>query len=90
MFIIVLVEFYVIKVICTYNSSYSICKSCLENINLNHKHFAYSLSYAKHKYFYIFPRYSNSLADLLVLVYLIIEVRKKWKRIEFQKTLPIN
>ena len=43
--------------------------------NFNHHHFVSSLSYAKHKYFYIFHRYSNSfyLADFLLLVCLIMD-----------------
>ena len=40
--------------------------------NINYLHFVSSLSYAKHKYFCIFPWYSNSLFDLRMLVYLII------------------
>ena len=48
--------------------------------NLNHQHIVSSLSYAKHKYFYIFSRFSNSLADLLMLVYLIVEACMKLLR----------
>ena len=39
-----------------------------------------SLPYAKHKYFYIFSRYSNLLADLLMMVFLIHEACMKVKR----------
>ena len=49
--------------------------------NLNHQHFVSSLPYAKHKYFCIFPGYSNSLADLQMGVYIIIEACMKLKRI---------
>ena len=31
--------------------------------NFNPQHCVSNVSYAKHEYFYIFPRYSNSLAD---------------------------
>ena len=48
--------------------------------NLNHSHFVSRLSYAKHKYFYIFLRYSNSLANFLNLVHFIIEACMKLKR----------
>ena len=48
--------------------------------NLNHPHFVSRLSYAKHKYFYVFPQYSNSLADLPRLVYLLMETCMKLKR----------
>ena len=50
--------------------------------NLNQQHFVPSLPNVKHKYFYIFPPYSNSLADLLRLVYLIIEACMILKRTE--------
>ena len=46
---------------------------------LNHQQFFSSLSYAKFKYFYIFPRHSNSLDDLVMVVYLIIEPCMKLK-----------
>ena len=55
--------------------------------NLNHLHFVSRLSYAKHKYFYIFPRYSNLLAALLNLVYLIIEVYMKLKRTKISEDM---
>ena len=42
--------------------------------NLNHQHFVSSLSHSRHKYIYTFPHYSNSLANFLMLVYLIIEI----------------
>ena len=38
--------------------------------NVNNEHLVSSLSYAKHKYFH---GYSNSLADLLMLIFLINE-----------------
>ena len=34
----------------------------------------------QNKYFHIFHRYSNSLPDLLMVIYLIIEARMKLKR----------
>ena len=59
-------------------------------LNLNHQHFVSRLSYAKHKYFYIFPRYANSLADLPRLVYLLLNAYMKLKRTKILKILPIN
>ena len=49
-------------------------------LNLTHQHFDSRLSYAKQKYFYIFPRHSNSLTDLPRLMYLIIDACMKLKR----------
>ena len=51
-------------------------------ININYHHFVSSLPYAKHKYICIFPLYSNSLVDLLMLVYLVIEACMKLKSIK--------
>ena len=53
--------------------------------NLNHQHFVSRQSYAKHKYFCIFPRYSILLADLPRLMYLIIETCMKLKRTKISK-----
>ena len=55
--------------------------------NLDHQHFVSSLPYAKPTYFYIFPRYSNSLPNLLMLVYLIIETCMKLKRIKISEDI---
>ena len=54
--------------------------------NVNH-HFVFSLSYTKHKYFCIFLLYSNSLADLLMQVYLRIEACTKAKRTRISEDL---
>ena len=43
--------------------------------------------HVQNNFFYIFPRHSNSIADLLVLVYLIIEACMKLKRIKISKDI---
>ena len=55
--------------------------------NLNHQNFGFSLPYAKHKYLYIFPRHSNSLANLLLLESLINEARMKLKRTKISEDI---
>ena len=54
--------------------------------NLNHQHFVSSLSYAKRNFFYFFPRISNSLADLLMLV----SLRNEANVLNFERILPLN
>ena len=53
----------------------------------NYQHFVSCQSYTKHKYVYIFLQYLNSLADLLMLVYLIIESCMKLKRTKILKDI---
>ena len=45
------------------------------------------MPYAKHKYFRIFHRYSNSLADLIMLDLTINAYMKLKRTLEFQKIL---
>ena len=47
---------------------------------LNPQQLVSRLSYAKHKYFHTFSRYSNSLADLVMLGNLITKACMRLKR----------
>ena len=58
--------------------------------NLNHLHFVSSLPSVKYNYICIVSRYSNSLADLLLMAYLIIESCMNEKRSKFSDDLPTN
>ena len=55
--------------------------------NLNHQHLVSSLSCAKQKYFLYFFLGTQILADLLMLVYLIIEACIKLKRSTFSENI---